>query len=111
MPVRILMFVFLILAANHAGAAERETICAKYRVEYGWSKGYQVEATILKGYELNQATRSLNYTSYSTYVIIFWDKDQASVIEMSFPYLSYVGQEGEDQQGRKWEIAKTSVCF
>lgn len=108
---RLLFSILLILVANYACAAERAIICAKYEVEYGWSNGYKVEATILKGFELNQATRSLNYTSYSTYVVIFWNKYQASVIEMGFPYVGPISQEGDDQQGRKWQIAKTSLCF
>ena len=100
-----------LLILPRAHAAEKETVCAKYRADYGWSKGYKVEATILKGGELNQATRTFNYNSLSTYVVIFWDKDQASVIEMNWPYLSPIGQEGEDQRGIKWEIAKTTICF
>jgi hypothetical protein len=57
------------------------------------------------------ATKSLNYNSLSTYVVIFWEKDQASIIEMSWPYLSLLGQGGVDQRGIRWEIAKTSFCF
>lgn len=108
---RLFWCALFVLATGHVEAGERATVCAKYRTEYGWSNGYQVVATIQTGNELNQATRSFSYTSYSTYVVIFWDKGQASVIEMSFPYLGPIGQEGEDQQGRKWEIAKTSICF
>lgn len=39
------------------------------------------------GTELNRATKSYDYESYSTYAIIFWDKDEASVIKIS----SYTG--------------------
>lgn len=106
-----LLVAILTISVSETHAAEREAVCAKYRAEYGWSNGYKVEATILKGHELNQATRTINYTSYSTYVVIFWDKDQASIIEMDFPYLGPVGQEGKDQRGIKWEIAKTNICY
>jgi len=108
---RFFWFFLLALTANHADAAEREIVCARYQTEYGWSNGYKVEATILKGSELNRATRSYDYSSYSIYVVIFWSQNQASIIEMDLPYLSSFGQEGEDQQGRKWEIAKTNLCF
>lgn len=94
-----------------ASAAERITVCAKYEVEYGWSKGYKVEATFTSGSELNSATRTFDYSALSKYVVIFWDKDEVSIIEMSFPYLGPIGLEGKDQRGRKWEIAKTSFCI
>lgn len=99
------------LSISMAIAPERVVVCAKYRTNYGWSKGYKVEATITKGSQLNQVTSSFNYNVLSTYVMIFWDEDEASVIEMDFPILTVVGQSGEDQQGRQWEIAKTNICF
>jgi hypothetical protein len=92
-------------------AAERVDVCAKYETNGGWSSGYKVSANVMKGTELNAATRSFNYNSFSTYIVIFWAKEEASVIEMDWPYLSAIGQGGKDQQGRKWEIAKTAVCF
>lgn len=111
--MRASLFVIALLAtiAGEANSADRETVCAKYRTKGGWSDGYKVEASILKGHELNQATRTFNYTSFSTYVVIFWDKEQASVIEMDFPYLGPIGQSGKDQRGTEWEIAKTTICF
>ena len=108
---RILLALILFHAACCVSAAEGETVCAKYRTDNGWSKSYKVEATIIKGTELNQATRTFEYNAFATYVVIFWDKDQASIIEMSWPYLSPIGQEGEDRRGVKWEVAKTSFCF
>lgn len=103
--------IALSVAHAFASAAERETVCAKYEAGYGWSKGYQVEATITNGSELNQATGSFRYKALSTYVVIFWEKDQVSIIEMSWPYLSPVGQPGVDQRGTPWKIAQTSICF
>ena len=106
------IFLLLLFTTNQAIAAERETVCAKYQEKYySWSKNYKVEATILKGYELNLATKSSNYNELSTYVVIFWDKDQSSIVQLAYPFLSVTGQEGKDQRGVKWEIAKTSVCF
>ena len=106
----LVLALFLSAVAQCAGSAERATVCAKYRTANGWSSGYKVEATIIKGSELNQATRSVDYKAFSTYVVIFWDDDQASVIEMGWSQLSFIGQEGEDKRGVKWEIAKTSIC-
>ncbi len=109
---RIIVSLLIALFSMPSGhAAEKEVVCAKYRADYGWSKGHKVEASILKGSELNSATKTFSYNILSTYVVIFWARDQASIIEMGWPYLSAIGQEGEDQRGMKWEIAKTSICF
>ncbi|ABA58704.1 conserved hypothetical protein [Nitrosococcus oceani ATCC 19707] len=102
------LFLFIV---NVTIAAEKQIVCAKYRKDYGWSSGYRVEATIIKGVELNKATVTFNYKPISTYVVIFWDKGQASIIELDFPILTGVGQPGEDQKGRKWKISKSSICF
>lgn len=91
--------------------AEKETVCAKYLAEYGWSKNYKVQATILNGSELNQATKSFEYSALATYVVIFWDRDEASVIEMSWPLLGVMGVQGQDQRGITWEIQKAGICF
>lgn len=106
-----LTFLASLLFASVGQAAERATVCAKYEKQYGWSQGYSVEARILKGSELNRATTSYDYNALSTYVVIFWDQNEASVIEMSFPTLSTVGTRGTDQRGRDWQIAKTSFCY
>lgn len=92
-------------------AGDRVEICAKYRTNYGWSKAYQVEATKVSGYELNTATRSYDFEGYSTYVVIFWDKNEASIIKMPYSFLSPMYQEGEDRRGVRWQIAETSYCF
>ncbi|CAM4474592.1 MAG: hypothetical protein LEGION0403_FIIPPAGN_02820 [Legionella sp.] len=47
-------------------AAERVQVCAKYRTSSGWFDIYKVEATIIKGSELNQATSSFKYPSFET---------------------------------------------
>ncbi|MFK2905673.1 hypothetical protein ISP17_17070 [Dyella ginsengisoli] len=103
--------VALSLLAGSAGASERATVCAKYAVNYGWSSGYKVEATIVNGSELNQSTHTLNYNGLATYVVIFWSQGQASLIEMSFPYLGPVAEDGTDQEGRKWQVAKSDFCI
>lgn len=108
---KLFAMIIVAIAAVPCLAMEREVICAKYRTTNGWSKGYRVEATIAKGSELNQATKTFNYSGLSTYVVIFWNKDEASIIEMDLPWLSPIAQEGKDLRGVKWEIAKTSICF
>lgn len=92
--------------------AERVDVCAHYAVNYGWSDGHKVQATLTSGSDLNRATSSFNYNAFSKYVVIFWDQGQASVIELDSPWLTYFDTEGKDQQGRAWKVAKTSgLCF
>jgi hypothetical protein len=107
----VIGFAVLLLASSFAFASERAIVCAKYKSQSGWSDGYKVDATILNGSELNQATHSFDYESFSTYVVIFWHDNGASMIEMDSPDLTANGQEGKDQHGLKWEITKTSICY
>ena len=51
-----LLVLGVLLFLGNALAAEKVTVCAKYRTNSGWSKGYKVDATLYKGAELNRAT-------------------------------------------------------
>ncbi|WP_157624708.1 hypothetical protein [Sunxiuqinia dokdonensis] len=88
-----------------------------------WSKKYSVEVTFIHGSELNKATNSYNYSVTSNYGIIFWGENQASVIELSTPILSYgtridkenlrnmvIEIKGKDQEGREWKICTGRYC-
>jgi len=77
----------------------------------------------LSGSELNKATRTINYSNFSTYAVIFWDKDEASVIKISsFTNCgsvvtqkcivnSFSNLDGEDQKGRGWQICTKTYCL
>jgi len=109
---RLLIMVVLCLYVTYPlHASEKVKVCARYSTSDGWSKGYSVQATVLKGSELNQNTGTFNYISYATYVVIFWDNDEASVIQMDLTMLTVMPMQGKDQQGRKWEVAKSNFCF
>jgi hypothetical protein len=103
--------MLLFLATPVAHPSERLQVCAKYRTQYSWSDGYRVEATKATGRELNQATHSFDYNAFSTYVVIFWDRGEASIIEMDWPTISAFGSEGEDMRGVRWEISTSSFCY
>ena len=91
-----------------AYAATREEVCVKFEKEYGWSKGYAVQATIISGSDLNSAVGSFNrFKPFSTYAVVFWDENQASIFEL--PPLSTgsapMFETGvKDQEGRSWKI-------
>ena len=103
----LLLFSFLTCSF----AEEQIKACANYQASYGWSEGYEVDATVLKGTELNSAIGTFDYTSYATYVVIFWGPGQATIIEMDLPYVTALGTEGTDQEGTTWQVAKTSYCY
>ena len=107
----LLLTLALTCVVSPSEASEKATVCARYEAQYGWSKGYKVEATITSGTELNRATRTFDYDSLSKYVVIFWDQDEVTVIKMSWPYLGPIAQQGEDQRGVKWEVSKTTICY
>lgn len=112
MPAKsVLMALMLALAqtAVAAQAGEKEAVCAKYETQDGWSKSYQVEANVLTGADLNAATGTWKYSAYSNYVVIFWKENEASVIKMNYSFgLSFVPQEGIDQEGRHWKVSQSN---
>ena len=95
------------------GGGYRSTICARYETEAGWSQGYRVQATIIRGSDLNTRTRSYHYNAYSTYVVIFWDAGEASILELDEYYggISIYGQTAKDQRGRRWQVASGGYCY
>lgn len=104
--MKSLAVAFLLLGISlSAGAAEREQVCAKYAANYGWSKGYDVQATIYSGDELNARTGTFKYRGFSTYVVIFWQEGQASIIQMDHSFLGFADSPGQDQEGRRWAIS------
>ena len=101
----------LVFAFGYADSSERAVVCVKYATQSGWSEGYRVQATIASGYELNQSTKTYGYTSYAKYVVVFWDKGEASILELDLPFLSAVGQSAKDQRGRRWEVSEGGLCY
>lgn len=93
--------------------SDQEILCVKYKTTTGWSHGYQVNAYVLKGSELNRRTRTFNYNHYSTYVVVFWAKGEASILELDsyFGSISYWGHFAKDQYGREWQVSKTIYCY
>ena len=68
----------------------------------------------IKCSELNQKTNSFDYTSYSTYVVIFWANDKATIIELDhyFGSLGFMGSNGKDKGGYPWNIKEGhTYCF
>ncbi|SES84325.1 hypothetical protein SAMN05444285_102245 [Draconibacterium orientale] len=124
MKIKFLLLAFLLLCIGLTSSAKYVQTCkAKYKTNYEWSKYYTVDVTFISGSELNTATSTYNYASYSTYAVIFWGDDKATVIKLS----SYTGcgtevtkdcisntignLKGEDQEGRDWEVCVSGYCY
>lgn len=97
-------------------ASETEKVCIKYRKSYGWSKGYAVEGTVMRGSALNRSVGSFSrFKRFSTYVIVFWDEGEASIFDLprhayGRPPLFWMVV--RDQEGREWRIKKGHLsCF
>jgi hypothetical protein len=109
----LLLAIMLSGFLNFASALEEQVVCVKYKTQIGWSKGYQVEGKVMKGSELNTATSSFDYNSLSTYVVIFWDQDEVSILELDFYFgsISVIGDNATDQIGREWKVSSSSLCL
>ena len=106
-----MFFFILFLYVSNAYAKEILEVCATYE---NTGKSYAVEAIILEGSELNSETNSFNYNSFSTYAVIFWSNEQASVIELDnfFGSIGIFGTNGNDQRGYPWKIVEGhTFCF
>ncbi len=117
---KLITTILLIICFN-ASAKFSQVIEVKYQTKYGWSKYYTVESTFITGYELNQATQSYDYDSYSTYCVIWWSQSQCTIIKLG--YIScgfdakpscisyYYSLDGKDQDGDKWQLCLTDYCY
>ena len=115
--------VFFVITPLFTSAKYRQTCEIKYKKNSDWSKKYKVEVTFMSGYELNQATNSFKYDSYSVYGIVFWDRDEATVIKINTILVcgtevdkscitnTYIPLSGSDQDGDEWKICVTDFCY
>ncbi|MNK96494.1 hypothetical protein D3C87_1167770 [compost metagenome] len=120
-------YLFLLMAFTlltlKAEAKYNQTCIVRYTTEEGWSKKYTVDVTFISGTELNEATNSYKYSSYSIYGVIFWGEGRASVIKIS-NFLScgsevtkscitntYGDIKGKDQDDDEWKICVSDYCY
>ena len=93
----LLAFIFL---ANMMAFGEVRRICkVKYQTEDGWSKEYTVQVTFLTGRELNKATKSYDYDSYSNYCLIWFEQGEVAILEIR-DYLLSVGEDFDAEDFR-----------
>lgn len=108
--MRLPALVLLVLAAGQGSAFMRETVCARQETINGWSRQHRVEALILRGLEINKAKANMHYKPGSLYVVLLWDKDHSTAIELDAPRFQDIGQTGRDERGMRWELWKGQGC-
>lgn len=119
----ILLSTLFLLLTTSVQARYVQTCDVKYMTQDGWSKKYTVDVTFLSGSELNTATNSYKYSSYSVYAIIFWGEGKATIIKVS-NYLycatevdkscianTYSDIKGKDQNEDEWKICVSNYCY
>jgi|SRR6185312_3435298 len=89
------------LWSGPASANDRVDVCATY-VNSGAS--YHVPAISTTGYELNNATSSMRFNVLDHYVVIFWQQNHATVIDVGAFPVSGFPTTGTDQAGREWRV-------
>jgi len=107
---------------SHTSTKYIQTCIVQYSNQDGWSKKYTVSVTFISGLRLNEATNSSDYSTFSKYAIIFWEKGQASIIKLStlLPCGADIsrdcvieiigGIKGKDQEDREWKICVSNLC-
>ncbi len=101
----------LCLAVPEGGNAfVRQTVCGRQENINGWSGPYRVDALVLRGLELNKAKQNMHYKPGSLYVVLLWDKDSSTAIELDAPRFPDIGQTGRDERGNRWELWKGRGC-
>jgi len=116
------ILALLIFPAMNALAAYREPCRVSYETEDGWSRKYDVECTYMTGFELNTATSTFNYQGFSTYAVVFWSQNQASVIRLTNTFFcgmetsdgcvtSFSTVRGVDKPGRTWKVCLQDQIF
>lgn len=121
---KFLLVLVLMFVTSFASFAKYTQTCeVKYKTKNGWSKKYTVDVNFLTGSELNTATNSFNYSSYSVYAVIFWGQNKATVIKIS-SFLScgtevtkscitssIMDLKGTDQDDDEWNICTSNFCY
>ena len=98
------------LACAGAQGFEREPVCAQQETSRGWSRVFRVEALVVRGLELNEAKKSLRYSPASLYVVLMWNENRSTAVELSAPVFPDIGQEGRDERGFRWRVWKGVSC-
>jgi hypothetical protein len=107
--MKILLAVLLMVWTGVALA----DVDACIREHFGNNKSYVVQGHFVSGYQLVSATHDYSkWKTYAYYFAIFWNQDQATILEMPSMYTSVlplIGTDVTDQEGRPWSISSQTL--
>lgn len=109
MKVTKLAAVIAMGGATGAEAQQDMQMCLRYE---NTGQKYLVNGALWYGSELTRATGAA-YLQNHLYAVVFWDRNQASVILLDYNVRpTTYGHGGTDQQGQRWSVARaTSSCL
>jgi hypothetical protein len=97
--------------------AERLKVCAQYQTRSGWSDSYGGTANVISGSFLNKKAGAPHFDSSSSYAVIFWGNDQATVLKLRSAtgnITAYdtkaVEVDRRGNTGRTWRLSTSSTC-
>ena len=79
----IIVCLYVLFSCNILNAAINLVCKVQYETRYGWSDPVKTEITFATGYELNQATRSYNFSQYKIYVTIWFSQNECAIVELN----------------------------
>jgi len=102
----ILLLIIFLPSLSNADTTIINDGCVKYLAT---GKVYEVKVQIVDGEDLWPKYSWANVLT--KYAIIFWDNDEATVIDLGvFGLLMDTGATGTDLQGRMWKVARRPWC-
>lgn len=110
---KFLLLIFITLLPITSQALTLESFCVQYKLpnKEQWSNSLVVEAAKLYGSELNKIEKKFIYDSFSTYIILSWTPDVASIVKLKLPGLSAVNSLGIDAHNIEWKIKDSDFCI
>ncbi len=122
---RLGKFLTALILCCYCSAAIRRNCKVSYETEDGWSSGAIAEVTFCTGWELNNASHSINYQVFEKFALIWFSQREVAILQIDDGYdiitgTDFNGQalwsafmvwdertatQVNDNYGRKWKIA------
>jgi hypothetical protein len=90
----------IVILVPTAEAAVRRICLVAYETRTGYSAEYKLEVQFSTGQELNKATKSFNYDSFSNYALIWFGKGEVAILEIKDMVIN-VDEEFDNEDFRK----------
>lgn len=82
LKLSLVMLLLGICSSAQLSAEVRRLCKVYYETEEGWSSGYTMEVSFVTGTELNRATRSYDYSPFSNYCLVWFDRGEVVILRI-----------------------------